>query len=99
MKIIKVKEKEQPRVWMTRCECGACGSVLEVEESDLGRYHYRTPCGAVGWNYAVFVCLNCAAFNKVSTPSELLHKLRIVGAEPYERVYEAKILVMRGGTV
>jgi len=82
MKVLSIGNKQEKEYFIKICECGNCGSTLELEDGDLGRYLGRSPEGDFDWDYAAFKCPLCYAYNRFEVPLLMLSELTILGPRP-----------------
>lgn len=80
VKVIQRNEERAPKKWKRRCHCGNCSSTLEVDESDLTRYHGDDRYGM--WDLATFVCPCCHQTNDIDVPKAVRKRLKSPGWFP-----------------
>jgi hypothetical protein len=95
VKVVHRNEEQAPKHWKQRCLCGSCSSTLEVEETDLSRYHGSDTRGDA-WDYVVFVCPVCGKLGTVDVPRLVRERLHRAGDLPPTTTVTAKIIPTRG---
>jgi len=70
MKVLKRNTANAPEYWKAQVVCGACKSLLDVEEDDLRCYNNHDPRGA--YETVWFTCGACNTANEVRKISKFV---------------------------